>query len=376
MKRMPKWLQAIFVLIFFYLLIFMRLPYYLEVPGNVFSLDEMVEVDNEFTDDAGDFYLTTVGIQKTTPITILSGVLPYRDLVSEAELFGEFEDFEAYDKIQAYHMQSSINNAIKVAFDVADKDYTFEYKGVYVLQVIEESSFYADLKIGDTVKSVDGNQFQSSQEFITYIANKNVGDKVILEVEREQEEFELSGELVRLDSGLAGIGISLVDDTALVTEPAVAIHSANIGGPSAGLMFSLEVYTKLIEDDIRGAYDIAGTGTIEVDGKVGRIGGIEKKVVAADKAGVDYFFAPDDEITADIKKLRPDIQSNYLTALDTAKKIKTEMKIIPVQTIYDAIDFLEKLEKEERTHQRADVIELVALTENYELDKQVAKLHY
>lgn len=374
MKRIPKWLQAILVLLFFYLLIFLRLPYYIEVPGSVFSLDEMVEVDHQFKDNPGDFYITTVGIQKTTPISLLSSFLPYRDLVSEADLLGNFDDFDAYDKIQKYHMKSSINNAIKVAFDAADKDYTFEYKGVYVLRVIEESSFAPDLKIGDTVKSVDGNQFQSSQEFITYIANKTIGDKVVLEIEREQEPLELSGELVELDSGVAGIGISLVDDTTLVTEPTVAIHSANIGGPSAGLMFSLEIYTKLITEDIRGAFDIAGTGTIEVDGKVGRIGGVEKKVVAADKAGVDYFFAPDDEITADIKKMRPDIQSNYQAAVATAKKLDTQMEIIPVQTIYDAIAFLEQLEKEVVTHKKADVIELAGFTGSFELDKQVAIL--
>lgn len=372
MKRIPKWLQAILVLIFFYLLIFLRLPYYLEVPGSIFSLDEMVEVDNQFIDNPGDFYITTVGIQKATPITMLSSFLPYRDLVSEADLFGEFDDFEAYDKIQAYHMRSSINNAIKVAFDAAGKDYVFEYKGVYILEVIEDSSFFSDLKIGDTVKSVDGNQFQSSQEFITYIANKTIGDEVLLEVEREQEEFELSGKLVKLDSGMAGIGISLVDDTTLITEPAVAIHSADIGGPSAGLMFSLEIYTKLIADDIRGPFDIAGTGTIEVDGNVGRIGGIEKKIVAADKAGVDYFLAPNDEIAADVRKLRPDIQSNYEAALATAQKIDTKMEIIPVETIYDAIAFLEKLEKEERAEHTADIIDFDVFGGRFELDKHVA----
>lgn len=374
MKKNSKWLQAIFILIFLYLLIFLKLPYYMEVPGTIFSLDDMIEVDHQFTDEPGDFYITTVGIQKTTPISLLTSILPYRDIVSEADLFGEFDDFDAYDKIQAYHMKSSINNAIKVAFDAADKDYTFDYEGVYVLQVIEESSFFKDLKIGDTVKAVDGKQFQSSQEFIAYIANKNVGDDVDLDIVREHKELSLSGRLVQLDSGVAGIGISLVDDTTLVTEPTVTVHSANIGGPSAGLMFSLEIYSKLIVDDIRGAFDIAGTGTIEVDGKVGRIGGIEKKVVAADKAGVEYFFAPDDKITSDIKNLNPDIQSNYDAAVTTAKKIETKMEIIPVETIYDAIDFLESLEKKERVQHKADVIDFPIYTRSLELDNQVAIL--
>lgn len=374
MKRVLKWLRTIVVLIFLYLLIFLRLPYYLEVPGSVFSLDEMVEVDKQITETTGEFYITTVGIKNATPITIFSSLLPYRDLVSETDLFGELDDFESYDKIQDYYMQSSINNAIKVAFDAAQQDYTFEYKGVYVLKVIEESSFFPDLNMGDTVKAVDGNHFESSQDFITYLASKEVGERIVLQVERDSEEFELSGELIQLDSGVAGIGISLVDETTLVTEPTVAIHAADIGGPSAGLMFALEIYTKLIADDIRGAYDIAGTGTIEVDGKVGRIGGIEKKVVAADKAGVDYFFAPDDEVTAEIRKIRPDIQSNYQAALATAQKINAEMEIIPVRTIYDAINFLEKVDHKEKVQQPADLIDLSIATRIFTSNKQVAKL--
>lgn len=372
MKRIPRWLQVILALLFFYLLVFLRLPYYLEVPGSIFSLDEMVEVDNQFTDNPGDFYITTVGIQRTTPITLLSSLLPYRDLVSESDLFGDFDDYETYDEIQAYHMKSSINNAIKVAFDAADKDYTFDYNGVYVMRVIEDSSFFSDLKIGDIVKSVDDNQFQSSEEFITYIENKNIGDEVVLKIERDSEELTLSGALVELDSGVAGIGISLVDETTIVTEPTVTIHSANIGGPSAGLMFSLEIYTKLITSDIRGEFNIAGTGTIAGNGRVGRIGGIEKKIVAADKAGADYFFVPDDEITAEVKRLRPDLQSNYQAAVATGEKIETEMQIVPVQTIYDAIGFLEEIEKEERTQHSADIIELFTFDEIFEADKQVA----
>lgn len=346
----------------------------MEVPGSIFSLDDMVEVDQQFTDEPGDFYITTVGIRKTTPLSLLTSFLPYRDLVSEADFLGEFDDFEAYDQLQAYHMKSSINNAIKVAFDAADKDYTFEYEGVYVLQVLEESSFYQDLKMGDTVKAVDGKQFESSQEFIDYIANKDVDDEVTLDISRKQKDLTLSGKLVELDSGVAGIGISLVDDTTLVTKPTVTVHSANIGGPSAGLMFSLEIYTKLITDDIRGAFEIAGTGTIGVDGAVGRIGGVEKKVVAADKAGVDYFFAPDDEITSEMERRQPDIQSNYDAAVATAEKIGTEMEIVPVQTLDDAIAYLEELQKQDRVEQTLDVIDFSVFTRNLEQEKQVALL--
>lgn len=145
---------------------------------------------------------------------------------------------------------------------------------------------------------------------------------------------------------MAGIGIGLADNTSINTNPDVSIHSGAIGGPSAGLMFSLQIYKQLTGENIHGDKDIAGTGTISPDGTVGRIGGIAKKVVASDEEGIDYFFAPDDEITAEMKAVYPDLKSNYEEAVDAAEAIDTEMEIIPVKNISDAIDFLEKLDKE------------------------------
>src|SRR5699024_11578609 len=77
--------------------------------------------------------------------------------------------------------------------------------------------------------------------------------------------------------------------------PPVNIKSGDIGGPSAGLMFSLEIYNQLTEKDITKGYNIAGTGAIDSDGNVERIGSIDKKVVAADEEGVEIFFAPNEQ---------------------------------------------------------------------------------
>ena len=107
------------------------------------------------------------------------------------------------------------------------------------------------------------------------------------------------------------MGIGLVDDREIISDPKVKIKTESIGGPSAGLMFSLEIYNQLTKNDLTKGHSIAGTGTIDPDGTVGRIGGIDKKVVAADNEGAEIFFAPDDEITPEMKKAYPNIQSNY-----------------------------------------------------------------
>ncbi|OHX55014.1 hypothetical protein BB776_05625 [Planococcus salinarum] len=76
---------------------------------------------------------------------------------------------------------------------------------------------------------------------------------------------------------------------------------------------------------------------MESDGEVGRIGGIDQKVMAADQDGMEIFFAPDDEVASDS-------ESNYDLAVETAEKIGTDMEIVPVKTLQDALDYLEQLQ--------------------------------
>lgn len=351
MKKSRSWLEAIllnlFILAVIYLLVFNPIPFFIESPGQAFSLDEMVEVNNEQSNETGDFYITTVSYRQATPLSALTSLFPYRDLVREADLVGEGENLETYDIIQQYYMESSANTAIQVALEAADETYELHYNGIYVLQVLEESDFYETLQVGDTVKAVDGHRFESSQEFINYVSNLGLGDSVDITFERDGELHTVNGDLIQLESGVPGIGIGLVDNTSIETEIPIEINSGQIGGPSAGLMFSLQIYNQLVEENIRNGYEIAGTGTIAADGTVGRIGGIAKKVVAADEAGVDYFFVPNDYIPPEALKIEPNLQTNYEEALEAAAEIETDMEVIPVENFQDAIDFLEQLREEE-----------------------------
>ena len=112
------------------------------------------------------------------------------------------------------------------------------------------------------------------------------------------------------------------------------IDAHKIGGPSAGLMFTLEIYNQLVKEDITKGHEIAGTGTINEKGEVGPIGGISQKVVAAHNAGAEIFFAPNENGKE---------KSNYKDAVKTAKDINTKMKIIPVDTLDDALMYLDKM---------------------------------
>ncbi|HET7741478.1 MAG TPA: S16 family serine protease, partial [Mycobacterium sp.] len=92
------------------------------------------------------------------------------------------------------------------------------------------------------------------------------------------------------DYGYLGVGVL----DAPWAEFKIDFNLANIGGPSAGLMFSLAVIDKLTTGELNGGKFVAGTGTISDDGKVGSIGGITHKMLAAREAGATVFLVPAD----------------------------------------------------------------------------------
>ncbi|MDR4145132.1 PDZ domain-containing protein, partial [Bacillus paranthracis] len=138
--------------------------------------------------------------------------------------------------------------------------------------------------------------FTKSEKLIAYLKEKRAGDIVHLEFLHGKKKKEADVEVIELDkkTGQVGIGIAPEDNMTIHPSIDVKINSENIGGPSAGFMFSLEVYNQIVKEDLTRGYKIAGTGTMDAEGNVGQIGGIKHKIVAAHKEDVDIFFYPRD----------------------------------------------------------------------------------
>lgn len=336
-------LGLIILALFIVLFLFFPIPYYVESPGTAEKLNSMVTVDGNKDEQKGSFMLTTVAISGATPLrALLSYIRPYQELVSKQDIQGDSTTKE-YEQLQEYYMTSSQNNAIKVALDLASVENSINYEGVYVMHVDDSSDFKDKLTIGDIVYSIDGTTYDSAEDFTKFVQAQKVGQEVTLGVIRNDKEQTVKGKLTELEATKnPGIGITLVSKTSIKSDKTIKIDAGSIGGPSAGLMFTLETYEILSGDDLRNGREIAGTGTMAVDGTVGRIGGIDKKIVAASKSGAEIFFAPDDAITDEIKKEYPDIKSNYEEAKEVANNIGTSMKVVPVKTVQDALDYLEK----------------------------------
>jgi len=333
-------IPGIFVIIFGFLN-FYTLPYYITKPGMAKELDTVIEVMNGDEAD-GKFMLTTVWVAKANILGyLLAQFNEFHKIDPIENIRSEDETDEEYNVRQMYLMENSQENALQVAFRYANKPINIKYKGVYVLKVFEGYPAYEVLKAGDRIVSIDNQEFETQNDFINYIQSKKEGDSILVTYYRGDKKFENSITLKLLpqtdkdEPAKPGIGISLVEDKELETNPKVVIDSRDIGGPSAGLMFTLEIYNQLTEGDLTKGYRIAGTGTIDPEGNVGPIGGIDLKIVAADKEGAEIFFAPNE---------KGDPNSDYQNALKTAKKINSKMKIVPVDTFEDALKFLENLE--------------------------------
>ncbi|PMD72524.1 SepM family pheromone-processing serine protease [Companilactobacillus nuruki] len=342
-KTRNKIFGAIFIFIVVVAFFIMPTGYYLEVPGTAEDTSQFVKVDGKHDKKKGNLLLTTVGIVSGTPFTLLKSLgNNFETIYSQQDLMGD-ENSQEYFRVQQYYMKSATNNAIQAAYSKADKPFTKKYLGVYVMDILDNSDFKKKLEIGDTITSINGYHFNNADQFIKYVKKQDKKSIVKISFLRDGKKKTASGKLVKLaNTKRFGLGITLTDNTEAKGNPATKINAGDIGGPSAGLMFTLQVYSQVANKDLKAGRTIAGTGTIDPDGTVGPIGGIEKKVYAASEEGATIFFAPDDPVTKEIKKYEPNYVNNYHLALRAAKKIHTKMKIVPVKNLNDAINYLEK----------------------------------
>ncbi|MFC7363681.1 MULTISPECIES: SepM family pheromone-processing serine protease [Bhargavaea] len=335
------------ILLLFAAAALLPLDMYIQKPGGAYELSPLVKVKGGDSDDEGSLSLMTIALSKATPLTYaFSGLMDSRKIMKAGQIRREGESEEEYNLRQMQLMEDSQINAIYVAYNRAGESVTLETEGVLVLDVVEGSAADGTLEAGDLIIRVGEEPVDSPDAFADTVASVPQEETVRLTVIRDEEEIieDISPAAIPGAGGRKGLGVSYTAKRMIETDPEVEIETEDIGGPSAGLMFTLEIMNQLLEEDLTKGYRVAGTGEMNEDGTVGRIGGIDFKVMAADREGIEIFFAPDDEITAGMKERIPGIRSNYETAAETAEKIGTDMKIVPVKTIDDALDYLEALD--------------------------------
>jgi len=321
------------IVLFFYV----PTPYYVTRPGSAVVLAPLVEVEGGKKEAEGQFMLTTVRMGEANPAWYLYARLsPDAELIDKRLVLSHGETDEDFTRRELKVMQTSQEVAEAVAFRKAGYEVNIDKRGVLVMGTIAGMPAREKLQVGDVIVRLDQLKVNDTKAMLNYLADKNAGEQVSVTFLRNGKEQTVSLKLAALpgEPPRPGLGIRPEDNQVIEVPQEVKITSQGIGGPSAGLMFTLEIYDQLKQEiDLTRGYKVAGTGTIDIDGTVGRIGGIHQKVVAADKAGAEIFFAPDDGAE----------RSNYEEAVDTAERIGTRMRIVPVKHVDDAIRFLTDL---------------------------------
>jgi PDZ domain-containing protein len=181
--------------------------------------------------------------------------------------------------------------------------------GVIVSAVEEGSHALGKLRPTDVIVSVDGAPTPTIARLRAVLARTKVGQTVALGIRRGSRRLTVGVRTIRdpLDPARAIVGFA-PDQSARISLPIhVSIDSGNVGGPSAGLAFALEVMEKLGRDVDHG-YRVAATGQMELSGAVSPIGGVKQKTYGARKAGVDVFLVPAGENAREARRYAGDLR--------------------------------------------------------------------
>ncbi|HET7522376.1 MAG TPA: SepM family pheromone-processing serine protease [Bacillales bacterium] len=333
----------IFVIILALVMIsfFYRLPYSVMKPGEAHDLDPVIRVKGGHQYDDGDFMFMTVRVVQGINVYqyLLAKFLKYHKLLPTRDLRLKWESHKEYEARQLHYMDKSQIEATYVAYERAGKHPQIVHNGLLVIGLIDGMPAENQLEAGDVIVGAEGKPVKTRKDLFQVMKGKKQGDSVELKIVRDGKKKTVTVSVAQFPKGYTenngdgkkyGIGIIQVPDIALKVNPPIRFDTGGIGGPSGGLMFSLDIFNQLTEKNWTKGYKIAGTGEINIEGEVGSIGGIKEKVVAADEENVEIFFAP--------KK-----DGNYKNAVEAAKDIGTDMKIVPVKTFDDALDYLRKL---------------------------------
>jgi PDZ domain-containing protein len=329
---------------------FFAMQFVVYQPGLVEDVRPMIETKQAYSDEKGSLMLTTVRMSHMNMFHFARALFdPYMEVQKKQEVFREGESRDEYLQRQNVNMMSSQSNAVIAAYKQLGIDFDIPDIGVVVLYLYEGMPAEEVLQVGDVITHIDNTPVSNVNDILELFEEKQAGDQAEVTFKRNESEHKEQLNLAQLpaaegEQAKSGLGVHLGTlQTVQPDEPEfeVTIEAGEIGGPSAGLIFSLEIYNLLSEADITKGYRIAGTGTVDQDGNIGVIGGIEHKVVAAHRADADIFFAPQDWIPEAGSAYSPIL--NTTEAIARAKRLDTPMKVVSVGNLAEALDYLEQL---------------------------------
>ena len=307
--------------------LFVQSNYYLYLPDKAHPVDALVTVPGEKKTDenpgGGGIYMVDVLVAKASlaerAIPAVRGdgatLVPAQAVnpagVSQKQLHQQGLN----------QMSQSQEDAVTVALRHLGYKVKVSRDGAEVIEVDPKYPAQGELEVGDVIVEARGLEVKTPDELQRAMAAVKPGQAVDLVVMRDKKQVPLTVGTTKSpnpktpDKAIFGI---VVQQAAEYTFPIdIKFDSGAIGGPSAGLAFSLDIVDELGEDIDKGR-KIAVTGTIDLAGRVGEIGGIKQKTIGARQSGATIFVVPDANAAG-------------------ARKYADDMKIVPVTTFDEAL---------------------------------------
>ncbi|MFC9894111.1 PDZ domain-containing protein [Nocardia sp. NPDC127579] len=271
-------------------------PYVALGPGPTFNTlgevdgKQVVDVQGTEVDPTtGHLNMTTVSVRDGLNLFEAFGFWASGDhgLVPRAEVYPPGVPREEIDKSNQQDFKDSEGNA-----EIAALRFLKLPTVVLVRKVGDDGPAKDVLQPGDEFVSINGTPVATARDVVTAVSGQAPGSKLGVVVRRDNAEQAVEITLAARPDDPAKGYLGVTPAEASRPPMQVTFNLADIGGPSAGLMFSLALIDKLSPGELDGGKFVAGTGTIDGDGKVGPIGGIQYKMIAAREAGAETFLVP------------------------------------------------------------------------------------
>jgi Lon-like protease len=309
-----------------------ELPYYTISPGSARPTEPTVSVEGTRTYPAGeDLLFTTVTIsqRRVNGFEWLEAKLvPDIDLVPAEQIDGG-QTPEENQQLNQQLMDASEDTAVVVALEHLGYD-VVSGTGASVAEIVPGTPADGEIEPGDTVVRAAGQPVDRVEDLVREIDERSPGDELDLVLEpadgpRRRVTVTLGAFPQAPDEPFLGVSGLSTRDVQYDYPFDVTIDPGQVRGPSAGLAFTLAVLDVLTPGDISNGVPVAVTGTIDGLGRVGPVGGVDFKALAADQAGAELFLVPAGE--EDLARSR----------------VGDDIEIVPVETLQDALEALDEL---------------------------------
>jgi PDZ domain-containing secreted protein/Zn-dependent protease/CBS domain-containing protein len=276
-----------------------RLPLVVLSPGESFDVTRDIHISGVPLDKVeGKYLLTSVAVSQPNAYEFVVAMIASRDIVPISALLPEGADAEDYFEQQRELFDQSQMVAAAAAAKAAGMDVDLSGTGAIVSGVVASTPAAGVLEEGDVITAVDGSPVSLSQDVGRIVRSRPSGTTFTFTIRRDGKTMDVK---VRSRANIAedapGVGVFLGTKDLDVDLPfRITFSDRDIGGPSAGLTYALAVYDLIESSDLARGRAVATTGTIDLEGRVGPVGGLAQKGAAARAAGADLFLVPDQEV--------------------------------------------------------------------------------